>query len=332
VTRPQPSGRFPSVGIVIRTLNEAEHLGRLFTGIEQQTLKPEQVVVVDSGSRDTTVDIARGHGAEVVTIEPQDFSFGRSLNDGCAALDTDVIVIVSAHTYPVRDSWLRLLAEPFTDEAVAVAYGRQVGDVRTTFSELRLMQRWFPAQSTPRQSHPFCNNANAAVRRSDWERLRYDEDLTGLEDLDFARRALAEGRALSYVASASVVHVHTESWDRLRNRYRREAIAHRRIFADQRMSAREAISLGLRNIVADYASALRQHRLARNLVAIPRFQSAQFIGAYQGFSQVGEVTADLKRHFYFPTPPRVSDREHPGSGNPIDYITLEEHHAGGRLR
>ena len=158
-----------NTSIVIRALNEAEHLPELFTGIGKQTLQPDQIVLVDSGSTDDTVPIAEAHGADIVHIEPAEFSFGRSLNRGCAASTGDLLVFVSAHVYPLDDHWLEHLVEPFDSDEVVLSYGRQTGDERSKFSELQLMRQWYPDTSDPDQSTPFCNNANCAVRRSEWE-------------------------------------------------------------------------------------------------------------------------------------------------------------------
>jgi len=135
---------------------------------------------------------------------------------------------------------------------------------------------------------------------------------------------MARGHLLSYVAEAPVVHVHEEPWQRLRDRYRREAIAHKRIYEDQRMSALEAVGLGVRHIAADYASAARQRALLRNLAAIPSFHAAQFLGAYQGFAQVGDVPANLKRRFYYPTREAESEPGIGASGAAIDYAAHDE--------
>ncbi len=290
----------PTVSIVIRALNEAVHLPALFEGIETQSIQPDEIVLVDSGSTDDTVAIAEKVGVHVVDIRPEDFSFGRSLNVGCEAALGDLLVFVSAHVYPVDDRWLANLVEPFAHPDVALVYGRQTGDDRSTFSEVEVMRRWFPERSDPDQSEPFCNNANCAVRRSVWEGVRYDETLTGLEDLDWARRAQAAGHRLVYRADAAVVHVHEESWHQTVNRYRREAIAHRRIFEDQGMGAAEAFGLFLATTGRDYLAAVPRRRLRANVGAIPRFRAAQFYGTWQGFRHRGKVTRDLKRRFYYP--------------------------------
>jgi len=305
----------PGTSIVIRCYNEEQHIGRLLTGLLKQTRRPDQIVVVDSGSTDATLAIASRFPVEIQSIEPEAFSFGRSLNIGCQAATGELVGVVSAHVYPVYDTWLEELTAPFSDPAVALSYGRQVGDERTKYSERQIMARWFPTTSEARQAHPFCNNANAAIRRSVWETQPYDEDLTGLEDLDWAKRAFDAGHRISYVATAPVVHAHDESWGQLVNRYRREAIAHRRIYHEQRMGALEAIRLAAGNILSDYYHAARDRVLLSNAASIPAFRIAQFWGTYQGFGQRGAAPALLRRRFYYPhglrgrpagaTPPRA---------------------------
>lgn len=289
-----------SCSIVIRALNEAEHLPSLFSGILRQDRQPDQVILVDSGSTDDSVAIAEAHGADIVHIAPADFSFGRSLNVGCAAATGDVLVFVSAHVYPTDELWLANLLEPFADPEIVLSYGRQTGDHRTKFSELQLLRQWFPDESDPDQTTPFCNNANCAVRADWWRRFPYDEELTGLEDLAWAEQALRKGGRIAYRADASIAHIHDENFARIRNRYRREAIAHRRIFDDQRLGAFEAVLLFAANTGRDYMSAAARGKLLRNLGDIPLFRAGQYLGTWEGFRARGEVSAELKRRFYYP--------------------------------
>lgn len=304
----RPAEGSTTTSVVIRCLNEEEHIGRLLTGLTRQHRPPDQIVVVDSGSSDATLDIARRFPTDIVHIAPEAFSFGRALNVGCTAATGDVLLFVSAHVYPVHTTWLDDMVAPFADESVALTYGRQIGNEQTRYSEHRILERWFPAQSDPSQRHPFCNNANAAVRRTLWAQWPYDEDLTGLEDMAWAKNALEHGHRVSYVASAPVVHAHRESFSQVANRYRREAIAHKAIYADQEMPATEAAWLGLINTAGDLAHAAREGRL-REARDIASFRVAQFFGTYRGFRQAGPVRADLKRRFYYPAGVRSGSRD-----------------------
>jgi glycosyltransferase involved in cell wall biosynthesis len=289
-----------TVSVVIRALDEAEHLPALFSGLLRQSRRPDQVILVDSGSTDDTVAIARAHGAGVVHIAPQEFSFGRSLNRGCAQATGEILVFASAHVYPLDEKWLDLLVSPFDRPDVGLVYGQQTGDDRTHFSELEVLRRWFPEIGDENQESPFCNNANCAVRASAWRDLPYDEELTGLEDLDWAKRALASGWKIVYEANARVAHIHDESFAQIRNRYRREAIAHRRIFHDQHMGLLSAVGLCLLAVGRDYLAAIPRRQLLGNLFTIPTFRAAQYLGTWEGFRHRGNVSTALRRRFYYP--------------------------------
>jgi glycosyltransferase involved in cell wall biosynthesis len=299
------------VSVIVRCLNEAAHIGRLLDGLLEQSPAPDEIVIVDSGSTDETLEIAAQYPTKILHIAPDEFSFGRALNLGCEVASGDILVSVSAHVYPIFDSWLRELTAPFASPSVSLTYGRQQGDDRTSYSERRIFTQWFPVESEPNQRHPFCNNANSAVRRDVWERYRFDEALTGLEDLALARRVIDDGGTIAYVATAPIVHVHEETWAKIRNRYRREAIAHKTIYDEQRMGRFEAVGLAVVNIGGDLLYAARKRALLRNAASIVGFRTAQFIGSYQGFAQSGPVHAELKRRFYYPAG-RTGYSEEPG--------------------
>lgn len=288
------------VSVVIRCYNEEKHIGRLLTGIMEQSVRDVDVVVVDSGSTDATTRIAARFPTRLVTIRPDEFTFGRSLNRGVAEAEGDIVVLASAHTYPVYRDWLERLVAPFAEPDIALTYGRQIGNELTRYSEHRIFEKLFPADGSGRQQHPFCNNANAAIRKSVWSTLPYDEELTGLEDLDWAARAIARGHALAYVADAPLVHVHEETARRIYNRYKREAIALRRIFPAESFSLLDFVRLCPANVWADCRRAARDGVLTRRLADIVVFRTMQFWGTYRGFSTSPTLTGSMRRKFYYP--------------------------------
>lgn len=285
--------------IVIRAYNEGAHLGRLLEGIRRQTLRDVEIILVDSGSTDDTVAIAERHGAVIVRIRPEEFTFGRSLNLGLAAASADLTVIASAHVYPVYPDWLERLLEPFADPSVALTYGRQRGAESSYFSEQQIFARWYPPRSQPRQPHPFCNNANAAIRRALWERQPYDETLPGLEDLAWARWAQSQGYAIAYVAEAEVVHVHHETPRGVYNRYRREAMAFKRIYPEAHFNLYDFLRNLLSSVFFDLLHAFQARRLWRSLGSILWFRWSQFLGTYHGYRLAGPLTPELRQTFYY---------------------------------
>ena len=288
------------ISIVIRCCNEEEHIGRLLTGILQQSNREVEILLVDSGSTDATLAIASRYPVRIESIKPEEFSFGRSLNLGCQLSRGEIIVIASAHVYPVYQDWLARLIAPFGDPQVALAYGRQRGHPSSYASEHQVFAGWFPEASNPNQDHPFCNNANAAIRADVWRRLPYDESLTGLEDVDWARRAKGLGYKIAYVAEAEVVHVHRESPRQICNRYRREAIALRQIYPHERFSFWDFVRLLAANVAADGYQAARAWVFWRTARSILIFRVMQFWGTYRGFQQRGPLSTNLRQTFYYP--------------------------------
>lgn len=293
-----------SVSLLIRALNEAEHLEQLTDAIKSQTVVPNQMVLVDSGSSDGTVELAEKLGFEVVHIKKEDFSFGRSLNVGVSHCSGELIVNLSAHVYPVEKIFVAELVKAFENPKVGFAYTRQQGNRESAFSELMIMRNWYPVGETHQvTSLPFANNASSAFRRSTWQNLIFDEMLPGLEDIDFCRKLIARGMSVKYVPTVSIIHIHNENWSKVRNRYRREAIALRAIFQGSRLGLIDSISLCLRNIVSDVKHLIRgdsRKSSIKELVGIIKFRTAQFIGAYFGGRYKGEASSELIRKMYHP--------------------------------
>ena len=290
--------------VVIRAYNEESHIGRLLDGINHQTRRNLEVILVDSGSSDRTIEIASGYRnlfpLKVAQISPDEFTFGRSLNIGISHSAADRIVIASAHVYPVYPDWIDQLLAPLADNNTALTYGKQRGSPTTKFSEHQIFARWYPDHAESIPSKPFCNNANAAIQRAIWEQHPYDETLSGLEDIAWADWAVEKGYHLAYVPEAEVIHVHDETPEAVYNRYRREAMAFKRIYPDQDFGVWDLLRLLSVNISSDLWHAARQKKLGASLTSIFWFRWMQFWGTYQGYSQPGPLTWKLRQTFYYP--------------------------------
>jgi len=290
----------PTCSIIIRAFNEEKQIGKLLQGIASQTVSPVQIILVDSGSTDGTVAIAQSFGVKVVHIRPEQFTFGKSLNIGIAQAEADIVVFASAHVYPVYPDWLQKLLEPFQDEKVALVYGKQSGCATSKFSEIQVFRQWYPDVSDFDQAMPFCNNANAAIRKKLWEMHPYDEKLTGLEDLAWAAWAKEQHYKIAYSAEAEIIHVHQETWKGVYNRYRREGMAFKHINPQATFSFLEFLKALAQNTFHDWHEAYRQKRFIKEFFPIFQFRFCQFWGTYRGYQQTGPLTWELKRSFYYP--------------------------------
>lgn len=314
------------VSIVIRSYNEERHIERLLQGIlAQRGVPTPEIILVDSGSTDSTVEIAERYGVRVVGIESGSFTFGGALNTGVRRASGEFIVFASAHVYPRYDNWLAHLVAPFADASVVLSYGKQRGDTVNKFSEHQIFAKWYPERAASPQKSHFCNNANCAIRKSAWETNPYDETLTGLEDVAWAKKAQERGGWIAYVADAEVIHVHDETWEQVQNRYRREALALKRIDPHTHFSRVDFIKLLVANVVADLRAARRAGVLRHEFGSILRFRYHQMLGTYRGHNDSPEVTAEMRRRFYFPmTAGERGAGESDRAIHSIDYDALRE--------
>ena len=273
----------PYVSVIIRTFNEQKHLPGLLEILREQTCRDIELIVVDSGSTDRTREIAQACCDKVVCIESKDFTFGYSLNMGIQNSAGRYIAIVSAHTKPVEATWLERLTEPLHNDRTAMVYGRQVGWETSKFSEIQDFHRTFGKdREILKPPRFFANNANSSVRKDLWERHRFDEALTGLEDIEWAKFWMKKGYEVVYEPDAAIYHIHEETWPQVQRRYFREAVAARRIgIKKRRQIPFELLSEG-KNLILDLLRAAAAKRLTEKYGEIVRFRFWKAVGTVKG--------------------------------------------------
>jgi len=288
------------VSVVIRTLNEERYLEELLFAIKSQVLIDAtlEVVVIDSGSTDRTIDIANKYSCRITHIDKQDFTFGRSLNWGSKFARGDYLVYVSGHCIPASDSWLQALIDPLLKGLAGYSYGRQLGRDTTKFSERQLFDKYFPEFSEIPQQGFFCNNANSAIARDVWEEFKFDEDITGLEDMELAKRYVESGGSVAYVAEAPVFHIHDETWRQTRRRYEREAIALRVIMPEVRITFVDMCRYIAIAIANDVCVSVKNGVFCSAVVHIVLFRTAQYSGSYTG-NKMLKFDSDQRKESYF---------------------------------
>ena len=291
------------ISIVIRTLNETKHLGELLESIEQQDTGgwTYEVILVDSGSTDGTLAIAERHGCRILHIYREDFSFGRALNLGCEAAQGEALVFISGHCIPTDEHWLRRLCRPILEGEAGYVYGRQFGGPTTFFSEKRIFSKYFPAELSQAQQGCYCNNANAALRWDVWQRHRFDEDLTGLEDMHLAQRMQAGGGTLSYIPEAGVYHLHDETWAQVRRRFEREAIALQKIMPQVHVNPIDTLRYLANSIARDWRAARIEKVWLRHALPVVRYRWNQYLGSFKGNHDHRKLSHAEKEKYFFPT-------------------------------
>jgi rhamnosyltransferase len=207
------------ISIVIPVKNGGADLERCLAAIARQRSDDEfELVVVDSGSSDASVELARRAGAVVHEIEPAQFSHGASRNIGAGLARGETLVFISQDAFPLGEEWLARLTAPLREDAkVAGVYGRQLPHEGARPPEVYFLDFLYggePRRQSARDVRELSmdttlfSNVNAAMRRSLWQQYPFVEDIIMSEDQDWSRRVLLAGWEIVYEPAAAVRHSH----------------------------------------------------------------------------------------------------------------------------
>lgn len=290
------------VSVIIRTLNEEKYLGELLSKIHDQVLQNIQIeiIIVDSGSKDKSLSIASNFGARITTISKNEFTFGRSLNLGCEFARGDILVFISGHCVPVNNNWLVSLINPIVLQQSGYTYGRQIGRDTTKYSERRVFEKYYPEIDLKSNVSFFCNNANSAIKRDVWCKYKFEENLTGLEDMELAKRYFEKKGKITYIPVANVYHIHNENWRQTLRRYEREAIALQKIMPFVYISFFDTIRYIIIAVSSDLNSAFKDGCLLKELTEIIKFRVAQYWGSFKGNHDHRVLSNARKENYFYP--------------------------------
>ena len=198
----------PHIAIIIRTKNEERWIRHCLLQVFNQNYKNISVVIVDNQSTDSTLQIAQSFPILSVQ-EITDYTPGKALNIGVAAVLADYYVFLSAHCIPNGEQWLEtLLFSIQQDTSIVGSYGRQIALPSSDEIDKRDLLMTFRAESRITSKDTFFHNANSIVRGTYIRNNLFDENISNAEDHIWGRRAIDQNFRLAYSAEAEVVHHH----------------------------------------------------------------------------------------------------------------------------
>ncbi|MCX9085583.1 MAG: glycosyltransferase [Candidatus Methanoperedens sp.] len=203
------------ISIVILTKNNGKTIDKVLQQIIVQQINNDfEVIVVDSGSNDDTLEILSKYDIRLYTIPPADFGHARTRNLASGYADGDYLVYLSADAIPAHEKWLENLVCKLDDIKTAATFGRQIPYQDTPPMERFFIQNNYPSTVNKTYSNngfkmnAFFSNVNSAIKRSVWEKINFNEKLIISEDHDWAKRSLDLGYNISYIPDACVFHSH----------------------------------------------------------------------------------------------------------------------------
>jgi glycosyltransferase involved in cell wall biosynthesis len=207
----------PTASVAIPVLNGGPLLAEVLEAVAaQQVDRPVELVVIDSGSTDGSLELARRHGARVEQIAPAAFDHGATRNALMELAGGDHVAFLTQDSVPAGPGWLAALLRGFTlADDVALVFGphrpRAASSPMVRRELLELFARFGPEQvdrdGAAGGRATFFSSANGAVARWAWERVPFRR-VGYAEDMVLARDMLAAGLAKAYVPDAAVIHSH----------------------------------------------------------------------------------------------------------------------------
>lgn len=269
-----------SIAIVIRTLNEGEYLESVIQSILQQKVENFNfyIVVVDSGSTDNTLEIAKRYNAIIINISREDFTYGYALNIGLeyAKSFTNIGVSLSGHCIPKNKYWLKNLVKPIISKKALLTFGSHVGGKKVRTSEYNYFKYKYAALCEGYTSYNNFNNGNSAFLISIWEEFRFNEKLIAQEDIFFAEKIEKEkGDKVFYSSRAMVVHIHDDTNKRLFRRLYNEFYVEYNLNVRKKSNILFEIFNILNYVKLDLKKAIMRKKLKKAFPGIIKFRVVQ---------------------------------------------------------
>lgn len=213
-----PPKHMPETAIIIRTKNEERWIGECLKRLQAQIYRDFEIIIVDSGSGDRTLEIIKNFSVRVVRITPEKFSYPHALNIGCEhATARRFFVFLSAHSLPSSQTWLSDGLSHFRDSTIMGVYGfvwaLPDGSIweKLLFNEYlsRLRHIFSCTVRITNGGMGVLGFTNAVIRRNLWEQHHLDEEYgLGGEDGEWARYWFKRGFAAIRDLRFSVYHSH----------------------------------------------------------------------------------------------------------------------------
>lgn len=207
------------VSILILTKNAESSIEKLLKGIYSQSFKEFEIIVIDSGSDDSTVSIAKVNGCSVYEIKSEEFHHSRTRNYGAQLCKGDYIVYITQDALPFNSEWLSNLVNNCSKKDVAAVYSRQIAYPDSNPMEKFFYSYFYPeikqTASKKNIEDPLkywmeyvSSDVSSCYKRDIWEKIKFREDVDFAEDKDFSIRALNLGYKAIYEPKSIVFHSH----------------------------------------------------------------------------------------------------------------------------
>jgi len=198
------------VSVLIRSFNESKWIGICLNKINQQNIKPYEILLIDNQSTDGTIEIAKSYYNKIkIHNYNKVYTPGKMLNFGIEKCKGDYILIISAHCIPC-DNYLidNLTKQLVINKQICASYARQVSLSFSDDLTVRDLMLTYGSESLIQKRNPQFNNACSIIKKSEWKNNKFDNNITNLEDRYWASQKIKSKKFIYYSAESKVFHYH----------------------------------------------------------------------------------------------------------------------------
>jgi glycosyltransferase involved in cell wall biosynthesis len=203
------------ISVVIRNKNQSVALSFLLKNLTERYRNDiNEIIVIDNLSTDNSEEIAEKFGARFVTIN--NFSFGGSANLCAREAQFPIVVIFSAHSYPISHDFFKLIQNKFEGNSNLAGLRCLHGpnDYKNFINKI-------PATIDPNKSGLIFSGS--AFSKKVWQKHPFDESVATFEDKEWTTRVLREGYDIDFVPSIFAYEI-TRTRTQLHFRFKNDVV------------------------------------------------------------------------------------------------------------
>lgn len=217
------------LSIIIPTFNAGAYIKELLERVQSQTVQPFEILVIDSSSKDNTVQIAEELGAKTTVIQKHIFNHGGTRNKAAEEAAGDILVFMTQDALPFDNQLLYFLSSSLKHPDVAAAFARHIPNTDASLLEIFARTFNYPEQSSMKGIADiktygiktfFSSNACSAIKKEAFLKAgMFPEGIRANEDMLLSAKLILNGYKIAYVPEAKIIHSHNYSLLKQFHRY-----------------------------------------------------------------------------------------------------------------
>lgn len=208
----------PKVSIFIPTKNAGSEFSKVLDSIYNQKEKDLEVIIVDSGSTDETLEIVENYPIKLYEISSNEFGHGKTRNLALKYSRADYIVFLSQDAIPNDCNWLSNLLMNFQDEKTAGVFSRQIPREDAKETEKFFYKYYFPDKKIIRPNkkynsiqNRFFSNVSSCIKKEIFQKYKFNDSILTTEDQEWAKRITELDFKTIYEPKSIVIHSHNHN-------------------------------------------------------------------------------------------------------------------------